>query len=94
MGNHWTLQDAKNKFSAVVEAARNGEPQHVTRRGVEAVVILSAGEYERLVKLDAEPKKSFVEHLLAFPKLPDDAQDLFDRTEPLTLEMHDIDFGD
>jgi prevent-host-death family protein len=29
----WTLQDAKNRFSAVVEAALAGEPQRVTRRG-------------------------------------------------------------
>ena len=29
----WTVQDAKNKFSAVVEAALAGTPQEVTRRG-------------------------------------------------------------
>ena len=29
----WTLQDAKNRFSAVVEADLAGEPQRVTRRG-------------------------------------------------------------
>ncbi|MFM7228337.1 MAG: type II toxin-antitoxin system prevent-host-death family antitoxin, partial [Cyanobacteriota bacterium] len=27
----WTLQDAKNRFSAVVDAAARGEPQKVTR---------------------------------------------------------------
>ena len=44
----WTLQDAKNKFSAVVRAALAGEPQRVTRRGKPAVVILDVDEYERL----------------------------------------------
>ena len=29
----WTLQDAKNRFSAVVEAALAGQPQEVSRRG-------------------------------------------------------------
>jgi antitoxin Phd len=29
----WTLQDAKNRFSAVVDAAARGKPQKVTRRG-------------------------------------------------------------
>jgi antitoxin Phd len=29
----WSLQDAKNRFSAVVDAAARGEPQMVTRRG-------------------------------------------------------------
>ena len=33
----WKLQDAKNQFSAVVDAAIAGEPQHVTRRGKPAV---------------------------------------------------------
>ena len=44
MGNHWTLQDAKNKFSAVVEAALSGAPQEVTRRGRPAVVVLSVAD--------------------------------------------------
>ena len=29
----WTLQDAKNRLSAVVNAALEGAPQTVTRRG-------------------------------------------------------------
>ncbi len=36
--SQWRLQDAKTQFSQVVEAALQGEPQHVTRRGREAVV--------------------------------------------------------
>ena len=44
----WQLQDAKNRFSEVVdEAARNG-PQYVTRRGVEAAVVVSAADWARL----------------------------------------------
>ena len=35
----WPLQDAKNKFSALVNAALAGEPQQVTRRGQPAVVV-------------------------------------------------------
>jgi prevent-host-death family protein len=37
----WTLQDAKNRFSAVVDAAARGEPQMVTRRGKWVSVVLS-----------------------------------------------------
>ena len=36
----WTLQDAKNRFSAVVDAAARGEPQKVTRRGKWVSVVL------------------------------------------------------
>jgi prevent-host-death family protein len=38
----WALQDAKNRFSEVVDAALEGQPQIVTRRGVEAAVIICA----------------------------------------------------
>ena len=44
----WTLQDAKNRFSAVVDAALAGQPQEVSRRGKPAVVVLSAAEYARI----------------------------------------------
>jgi prevent-host-death family protein len=63
----WTLQDAKNRFSAVVEAALAGRPQEVTRRGRPAVVVLAAEEYERLVQVAAGRRESFAEHLLHFP---------------------------
>lgn len=63
----WTVQDAKNKFSAVVNAALAGTPQEVTRRGKLAVVILSAEEYHRLVDGAVRARESFAEHLMAFP---------------------------
>lgn len=63
----WTLQDAKNRFSAVVEAAMSGIPQEVTRRGKPAVVILSSEEYHRLLHAEMQARESFAEHLLAFP---------------------------
>ncbi|TNF22616.1 MAG: type II toxin-antitoxin system Phd/YefM family antitoxin [Rhodobacteraceae bacterium] len=62
-----TLQDAKNRFSAVVEAALAGRPQEVSRRGKPAVVVISAEEYHRLVEAAQARRESFAEHLLAFP---------------------------
>lgn len=63
----WTLQDAKNKFSTVVDAAMAGTPQEVTRRGKPAVVVLSASEYHQLLSDAQRSRGSFVDHLLAFP---------------------------
>ena len=63
----WTVQDAKNKFSAVVDAALAGTPQAVTRRGKPAVVILSVDEYHRLVEGAVKARESFADHLMAFP---------------------------
>ena len=73
----WSLQDAKNHFSAVVEAARRGEPQLVTKRGAPAVVVLAAEEYARLQALEQHRAPSLVDHLLAIPQ--DD--EAFDRLE-------------
>ena len=64
----WSLQDAKNRFSAVVAAASNGTPQTVTKRGEPVVVVVSVAQYERLARKHAKPHRSFVEHLLAMPK--------------------------
>ena len=48
MDKTWQLQEAKNKFSEVVERAISEGPQTVSRRGKNAVIILSCTEYERL----------------------------------------------
>jgi prevent-host-death family protein len=45
----WQLQEAKNKFSEVVEEALSKGPQIVTKRGVEAVVVLSCKDYRKLL---------------------------------------------
>ena len=63
----WTLQDAKNRFSTVVDAALAGQPQEVTRRGQPAVVVVAASEYRRLVASAGTSRGSFLDHLLAFP---------------------------
>ena len=63
----WSMQDAKNQFSTVVEAARHA-PQTVTKRGKPAVVIIEAAEYERLHRLEQSTTPSFKETLLAIPK--------------------------
>lgn len=63
----WSVQDAKNRFSAVVDAALAGTPQAVTRRGKPAVVVIAADDYQRLVAGAVKSRPSFVDHLLSFP---------------------------
>jgi prevent-host-death family protein len=48
MPHQWQLQEAKVRFSQVVEQALTGEVQVVTRRGRPAVVVIPYEEYERL----------------------------------------------
>lgn len=46
--NTWQLQEAKSRFSEVVDLSLKQGPQMVTKRGQDAVVILSASEYRRI----------------------------------------------
>lgn len=46
----WPLQDAKNRFSQVVDNALRQGPQLVTRRGRATVVVLAVEEYQRLTR--------------------------------------------
>ncbi|MCY4522021.1 MAG: type II toxin-antitoxin system Phd/YefM family antitoxin [Caldilineaceae bacterium] len=66
--SEWALQDAKNRFSAVVNAALAGKPQTVTRRGTPAVVVVAVEDYKRLCQAEKDRAPTFVEHLLAFPQ--------------------------
>ncbi|MEW6754440.1 MAG: type II toxin-antitoxin system Phd/YefM family antitoxin [Candidatus Latescibacterota bacterium] len=59
----WQLQDAKNRFSQVAEEAVVYGPQVITKRGQDAVVVMSYAEYERL----ARPRSSLVDFLLSSP---------------------------
>jgi antitoxin Phd len=63
----WSVQDAKNRFSEVVEAARH-TPQTVTKHGKAAVVVVDVAEYERLRHLERAQAPSFADVLLAMPQ--------------------------
>ena len=81
----WQLQDAKNRFSAVVDAALSGEPQRVTRRGRPVVVVVAVDEFERLCRLDSAAAPTFGRLLAAMPT--DDGE--FERLEvsPRDVEL-------
>jgi len=81
----WQLQDAKNKFSAVVEAAVAGDPQRVTKRGKPAVVVLGVGEYERLRRLEKATAPAFADLLLAIPQ----GDEEFERLGPTPRPVDD-----
>jgi prevent-host-death family protein len=62
----WSAQDAKNRFGAVIAAARR-TPQTITRHGKPAVVVVDATEFARLSRLEKQKAISFAEHFLAMP---------------------------
>lgn len=55
----WQLQEAKNRFSRVVDEALSQGPQMITRRGVEAVVVLSYTDYRKLQGLQKRLSEFF-----------------------------------
>ncbi|RBP16496.1 prevent-host-death family protein [Roseiarcus fermentans] len=57
----WALQDAKNRFSELVQRAGREGPQTVTVRGKRAAVVMSADDYDTLVS----QRPSLVDHLLS-----------------------------
>jgi len=63
MDGTWKLQDAKNRFSEVVNEAERSGPQTVTRRGKETAVVLSIEDYRLL----SRPELSLTEFLRASP---------------------------
>ena len=48
MGVPWQVQDAKNKFSEVIDRALKDGPQEITRHGKKTAVLLSMSEYSKL----------------------------------------------
>ena len=44
----WAVQDAKAKFSELLEACVKHGPQIVTKRGLEAAVLVPMAEWQRL----------------------------------------------
>lgn len=61
----WQLQEAKNKFSEVVDGAINEGPQVVTRRGVETAIVLSYAEYRKILAGDQKLSDFFGQSPLA-----------------------------
>lgn len=49
MARAWQLQEAKNKFSEVVEEALKHGPQVITKRGKETVIVLSYSDYRKIM---------------------------------------------
>jgi antitoxin Phd len=59
----WKLQDAKARFSEVVDRALRDGPQLVTRHGENAVVIVAYREF-----VGAEPAQDFKDFLRSIPR--------------------------
>lgn len=62
MKKNWPVQDAKARFSELLEATINEGPQIVTKRGIETAVVVPIEQWKRL---SAAARPSLKELLLA-----------------------------
>ena len=62
----WQLQEAKNRFSEVVNRALKDGAQTITRHGKAVVVVLSQEDFRRLAPAKEE-EFDLLAHLLACP---------------------------
>lgn len=81
--NTWQLQDAKSKFSMLVEKAMHNEPQFVTRHGNNAVVIISFEDYKKITK----PETDLVTFLRTSPLMESGLEISRDRDFPREIEL-------
>jgi prevent-host-death family protein len=83
MNNIWQLQDAKSKFSQLVDRTLTQGVQIVTRRGKKAVVLIPFEEYERLTRQAG----SLAQFLLASPLSGSELTIERDRSLPRKIEI-------
>ena len=57
MSNIWQVQDAKARFSEMLETSLADGPQIVTRRGVETAVLVPIEQWRRLQQLSRPSMK-------------------------------------
>jgi len=76
----WQLQTAKQRFSEVIRAVENGDPQFITKNGKEVAVIINMDDYRAT---HAGSVKPLVDVLFAAPQLFDatDFTEVFDNPQ-------------
>ena len=80
----WQLQTAKARFSEVFRLAFSNGPQRITRQGKDAVVVLPAAEFDRLMR-QGRARRSLVRFFAESP-LVDAGLDL-DRKDDLGRDI-------
>jgi antitoxin Phd len=81
MTSTWPLQDAKARFSELFSRVCTEGPQRVTRRGKEAIILISEEDYKSL----SGQTPSLVDFLLSGPKADLDLGRPLEYGRPLDL---------
>lgn len=71
-GSAWKVEEARARFSELVRLARQSGPQHISVRGRDAVVLMSAEDYARLAPAGAAPSLTALFGTGPFARMADD----------------------
>lgn len=82
----WPVQDAKARFSELLETSLRDGPQVVTRRGVEAAVLVPVEEWYRLQEAARPTLKELLLEDSPRGEIPIPARRRWRRREPAALE--------
>ena len=76
----WLVKDARAHFGDVIDNALAGEPQRISRRGRDAVILVSEREWDD--RGAAKPKKKPSELLAERPLTPEEWQEILPERQP------------
>ncbi|MDP4594306.1 MAG: type II toxin-antitoxin system Phd/YefM family antitoxin [Beijerinckiaceae bacterium] len=83
----WSVVEAKAKFSEVVDRARAGEPQTITKNGKQAVVVVAADEWQRAKSQAASQDGTLYDFLRNSPLVGVDLDLERDRSPPRDIDL-------
>lgn len=83
MNNVWQLQEAKNKFSSLVDKAHQDGPQIVTRHGKESVVVIAIEDYQKM----SRPKSDLLSFFKSSPLVGLDIDFTRDKSPSRNIEL-------
>ena len=78
----WPVQDAKARFSELLETCLRDGPQMVTKRGAEAAVLVSVNEWRRLQQTARPTLKQLLLSERPRADIPLPKRGLLDRRDP------------
>lgn len=68
MSDTWTIEEAKNDFGAIAEAAYTGSPQYVTDPVRKSLVLITSEQFEIMMTLTEIKNREFSDFLVSGPK--------------------------
>lgn len=80
----WQIQEAKNRFSELIEKTLSEGPQLVTKHGAEVAVVMPVDEYRKLTA----PKQRLGDFLMHSPLR--DSELVIDRDKSVDLRELDL----